>query len=930
MTRPPFPRALLLTAALLCTLGLQAGCSGQNEAKLMASARSLLADKKPAAARLQLKTVLQDNPDSGEARFLLGRLMRDAGEMAPAEAELRRALEARHPESLVLPVLADAMLAQGKSKLLLLQFGQTTLPAPAANAELKTHLAAAALSEGDSAAARAQLDQALRNQPGFEPALLLRARLAAIDGDPAAALAQVEQLLQRQPDSASAWALKGELLAQTGERSDPAGATAAWRKSLAIRPDNVAVHAALISSLLMQRDQTGAQAQWAQLKKLAPDHPQTLFFEAVLAGLRDDLRRARELAQLLLRHSPENLRVLMLAGQTELRLGAAAQAETYFAKAVAVAPKAAVPRRSLAQAQLRNGQADKALATLRPLLEASSADAQALTLAAQAQLVKGDAKAADALFARAARANPADTRVRTALALSQLSRGHDAAGFGELQTIAGADSGTVADLALINARLQRTDLPGALKAVDALAAKTPDDALPDQLRGRIALQRKDTPAARRHFEKALAKNADYMPALAGLAAMDIADHQPGAAAARFESLLQRHPGHAGAMIALAEINGRNGDMAESGQWLEMAIKAEPTDATPRKLLIDLQLASRQAKAAQATAQTAVDALPDNADLVDRLGRAQLQNRDDRGALVSFAKLAALLPQSPLPQLRLADAQMVAGNRDAVAGSVRRALAIAPNDPLVRQAEVQLAMMENKLPQALALARQMQARSPGQAMGFIIEGDVALRQKQWDAAATAYRQALTRTAPGDAVQRLHQALLLGGKAAEAERMAADRRRAHPEDLGFVLYLGDAATAANRPEQAEPLYREVLARAPKHAIAMNNLAYTLAVQKKPGAVAMAEQALKLAPDNPMMLDTLALSLAADQQLARAIEQQTKAVSLAPQAPEFRLQLAKLQLKSGDKASARAELITLSRLGARFARQPEVSELLKANGG
>ena len=55
----------------------------------------------------------------------------------------------------------------------------------------------------------------------------------------------------------------------------------------------------------------------------------------------------------------------------------------------------------------------------------------------------------------------------------------------------------------------------------------------------------------------------------------------------------------------------------------------------------------------------------------------------------------------------------------------------------------------------------------------------------------------------------------------------------------------------------------------------------------------------------------------------------VASAPDAAQFRLQLAKLHLQAGDKPSARTELATLAKLGSAFPRQAEVAELLKSAG-
>lgn len=901
------------------------------EASELAKARELIAKKDGEAARITLKALLQQHPGSAEGRLLLGQQLMESGDMAGAEAELRRALEAGQADNDVLPLLAGAMVAQGKGKLLALQFGKTELSKPEADARFRTHLAEAEAADGNLDAAEQALAQAEQRVPGFAPARLLAARLAAGRGDLDGALKQTEALIAAQADNAGAWSLKGDLLlAQAGATGDATAAIAAYRKSLELQPRNLGAHSAVVGALIARRDFAGATTQWQAMSKVAANHPQTLFYEALLSDQRGDLKRTREITQQLLRGAPDNPRVLLLAGSTELKLGANAQAEALLSKAVAAAPRAAPARRLLASAQLRNGQADKALATLQPLLEGKEADAEALTLAAQAQLTQGNGAAAEASFQKAAKLKPEDARLKTALAVSQIARGQDASGFAALESLAAQDKGNSADLALISGKLRRGDFAGALKAIDALAAKQPKDPLADQLRGRVALQQKDAATARKHFEAALAKSANFMPALSGLAMLDLADNKPDQARARFEAVAKADAKHVGSRLALAEISARTGaPRSDTQKWLDEAVKADPADATARNLLIDHLAAGGDTKAALAAAQAALAALPDHPELTDRLGRLQLASGDTQQAIASFGKLAKLLPASPLPQLRLADAQAAAKNPSGVAAAIRRAQEIAPDSLQVLQAQAMLALQEKRPADALAAARRVQALQPEAATGWLMEGDVEMRQQHWDAAAAALRKALAKPQPGDAAPRLHAALTAGKKTAEAEALAADWRKKNPQDLGFVMHLGDSAMATGQLAKAEGLYREVLAQRADHALALNNLAYALAAQKKPGGVALAERALKTAPDAPAMLDTLALAQAAENQLAKAVETQAKAVKLAPDAPQYRLQLARLQVQAGDKASARGELQTLAALGDKFPRQAEVAELLKSLG-
>ena len=175
-------------------------------------------------------------------------------------------------------------------------------------------------------------------------------------------------------------------------------------------------------------------------------------------------------------------------------------------------------------------------------------------------------------------------------------------------------------------------------------------------------------------------------------------------------------------------------------------------------------------------------------------------------------------------------------------------------------------------------------------------------------------------------QLQRVLREDGKTAEAERAAADWVKANPSDAGFLYYLGDIAIAAKDWPRAEVHYRAVAALQPRDGTALNNIAWLMATQRKPGAVAAAEQADGLLPERATVLDTLALALESENQLPRAVEVQRRAAALNAKDPMLRLRLAKLLVKQGDKPAARDELETLAKLGSRFAEQAEVAALLK----
>jgi cellulose synthase operon protein C len=918
-----------VAVALLVALGLTA-CGPSAETQL-AQVRILIERQDRAAALVAVKGLLQDKPDLGPARLLLGQLLLDRGEAAAAESELQRALELGQPEVQVLPLLARALLMRKQAARLVAEFGTASLPDTQAAAQLKTLVAEAEASLGHLDAARDGLAGVLRAAPGFEPAMLLQARVSAASGDAPAAWAQTEALLAQNPRNADGWVLRGDL--STRQHADPAAVAQAYRQALAARPDHAAAHAALVTLFLAQADLESARSQHAAMRKLLPRHPQTLLFDGQMAMLRGDLPQAREQFQLLLRSMPDHLALLQSAAMVELRLRAPGQAEALLAKALQLAPGNASVRRLAAQTYLSLGQPARALAMLEPLIGPEAApDADALTLSAQARLLAGDAAAAALLFSRAAKLKPDDPKIRTALALSRLQRGEGDAALAELQRAAADDTrGTGADLALITTLLQRKAFDRALAAIATLAGKLPDMPLPDQLRGQVLLQKRDLAGARAAFDQALRKDAGYYPAVAALAGLDLADKQPEAAKARFEALLASNPRHGPAYLALAELGMRTGAGRDAvAAQLEAGIRANPDDASLRLALASHHLATANPKAALVAAQAALAHLPDHFELLGKLGQAQLRSGAQQQALISFNRMVALQPESPAGHLGLAETQIATNDLGSARRSLKRALELEPALIEAQRLQVLVALRLKQPGEALAVARQVQKQRPAQAVGDLLEAEVQMAQQRWPQAVVALRQAVTKADPQQAPARLHHALLQAGQVAEADALVKSWTRAHPRDLLFLFYLGDEALARKDYAGAEARYRALLDLHPAHALALNNVAWLMMEQKKPGALPLAERAVKASPDRPALRDTLAQALALENQLPQALEMQKSALALRPDDPQLRLHLARLYVQANEKKLAKAELDRLAALGDRFPRQDEVAALLKGLGG
>jgi cellulose synthase operon protein C len=889
------------------------------------SAKEYLAKNDGRAAVIQLKSSLQKDPNSAEARYLLGKALLDSGDAPGAGIELGKALDLGYPPSSVVPPLARALIVQGQAKKVIDDYAQTTLPDAQAQADLKTSVATAYGMQGEAEKAASAVSMALDASPDYAPALRFQARLRADAKEFDAAFALLDRVLAQNPNDHEALHLQGELMAYA--RKDAAAAVDSFRKALAAKSNYVPSSNRLIVLLLSRGETAAAKEQLEVMRKQMPNQPQTVYLEALVAVAERDFKVAREKAQSLVQIAPNNLNVLQLAGSIELQLNSLLTAESHLNKVLAAAPGQVVTRRQLAQIAIRQGQPDKALTLLQPILDKPTSEAADYGLAAEAHLMAGDAKKAEEYFARTAKLDPKDVKSRTALALSRMQSGDAAVALEDLQAIAAEDSGAFADLALVAAHIRRKEFDAALTALDALEKKQPDRPLASVLRARVHLLRNDAPAARASFGRAQQIDPKNFPAAAGLAAMDLTDNKPGDARKRFEDLLTLEPKNTQALVALASLRARAGASKEEiATLLGNAVTANPTEAGPRLLLVNHHLANKDYKLAQSAAQNAVAALPNDAELLDALGRAQALSGDTEQAATSFNKLATMQPASPVPHLRLAEMHANAKNLDAASQSLRKALEIKPDLLQAQRALIQVEVASNRHQAAITVARTVQAQRPSEPIGYLMQADVEVSRKDWAAAETALRTGL-KAAP-DATElaaRLHTVLLAADKKADADRFAADWPKTHPKDIRFVMYLGDRALGQRDLAEAESRYRAVLKMQPDNPLALNNVAWLMASQKRPGALPMAQRAAELLPNSPAVLDTLALALAEDNQMPKALETMRKAVALQPENHGLRLNLAQMHLRAGDRAAAKTELDELAKLGDKFAGQAKVTELL-----
>jgi putative PEP-CTERM system TPR-repeat lipoprotein len=899
-------------------------CTADSPDSLIESGKTAMAKRDFQAAVIQFKSALQKQPQSGEVHYLLGRALTELGDGGGAVLELGKASDESYDPNRVVPALAQAMLLTGDYQKLTNLYGEQKLQDSLATAALKSSLATAWGALGDLAKTESSIRAALEAVPDFAPAKLLQARVTAGKGDLAQASSQVDQILAKDPSLYEAWLLKGEILQVN---KDVRGAEAAFRKSLELRPNYLPAHMALISRLLFAGDLSGAKAQVSKLNSVAPGNAAAVYAQAQLAYAEGDMVKAREFAQLVLRAAPESVNALLLTGAIEARGGSAVVAETLFSRALQLKPEFYEARLNLAQVYLRLGQAAKAIETLKPLLGSSADLAMAHALTAEANLRLGNAAAAEADFKQAAAMDPANERFATAAALVHLAGANPTDGMSQLQALANRSKDLFADFALVSAHLRRGENDAALAAVDRMRDKKPDDASIYEVRGRVLLARHDPQGARAAFEQALKLDPKLYAATANLAALDAREGRPEVARGRFEASIQSDPTNYYARMALAALQKRSGASVEDVvATLDAAVKASPNAAEPRRMLIDLMLRERRYKEALALSREATSVLPNDTALLDAAGLAESRSGNVEQATSTFRRLASLLPKSATPWLRLADLYKSTGRREAAETALKQALELEPQNAAAQQQLLDLFLSRQGGREAIEFGQARQRGHPAEASGYLFEGAARVRLKDADSAIAALQKGIKAVRDGGGMARaLYLVLLNAGRVPDAATFADRWMKDHPQDFAFEYQVAVSEIERGRFAQAEQRLRRIVEALPDNVLALNNLAWALVQQRRPGAVAFAQRAAEGMPENPSIQDTLAAALAAEKQYPKAIEAMRRGIQLAPSNYGLRLNLARIAIQAGEKDLARKELETLKSLGTIFAEQSEVSRLL-----
>lgn len=351
---------------------------------------------------------------------------------------------------------------------------------------------------------------------------------------------------------------------------------------------------------------------------------------------------------------------------------------------------------------------------------------------------------------------------------------------------------------------------------------------------------------------------------------------------------------------LAALQANRGD--EAKRWLDAALKLRPQHGLTLVALAELASARREPDQALRLLQRAEKAEPANALVLNAFARWHANRNEHAAAIGYFQRAIKADPRLLAPHIDLAEVHARQGDQAQALARLREAEKLDPRSARVQQ----LIGLTLQRQGDTAAAKRALARAAELDPGDL--GTLLLQAQQAESAAEA-QPLLDKVLKADA--KNIDALVLraewqarGGDNDAARQTLRQATQAAPQNAEPWLRLATLAHQAKQTAEARSAYQEALQRAPEHPLVLNNFAVLL-VESGGDAVAaegMARRALQQMPAQAQLHNTLAMALAARKDFKAALQSSQTAVKLDPKDRSLQLQLAEIQLASGDREAAK----------------------------
>ena len=364
----------------------------------------------------------------------------------------------------------------------------------------------------------------------------------------------------------------------------------------------------------------------------------------------------------------------------------------------------------------------------------------------------------------------------------------------------------------------------------------------------------------------------------------------------FQEAIKLEPRYIPARLALGEIQLSKGENAPAVQTSEDVLKGDPTNLPARLMRANGLMRMGETTKAREEINTALKMYPKSNDVLFQLGQLEFLEKNYKQAEASFQTLMQSNDPRGLP------------------GVMESKVAQSQWDQAIQIAQGQIKQAPDRTDYRLALAK------------------IYFRAGKFADSAAQYQTLIDKNPKvSELYVRLGEAKDNGHDVNGAIDSFKKAKEMDPNNYLPVLELALLYNRAGRDEEARKTYEDVIKLQPDNVEALNNLAYLKADSgvDLDQALAYAQRAQQKRPNDPNVIDTLALIYIRKNLTDDSVRMLRDLVSKRPENPIFHLHLALALYQKGERPEAKKELETALRNKPSEREQGKIKELLAKVG-
>ncbi len=666
----------------------------------------------------------------------------------------------------------------------------------------------------------------------------------------------------------------------------------------------------------------------------APDNADALAFMGTLKLQQGDIPAARMNAEKALANEPENPGAVVLMSTLLVKEDKADEAISLLSEAISRYPKDARLKTVLASVYASQGENEQAITLVEELIRTRPESLASRLNLASLYVSMNQLDEAEGVMRKAITDLPDNAQVELLL-IKFLSdyRGIDTARM-ELEKMVSAQADKY-PLHFALAKMYESDgeREKAIELYRNIIEK--EDLKPVAMKARIQIAElhariREMDKARALLNEILNEYPDDLQSLTLRGRIALAENKAVAAIEDFGRVLQIEPASISVHRLLARAQAVNNEVDKALQTLEKAIDLSPKNIPVREEYMRLLAAKKDIDGVIDQLDEILKIDPNNLGAMQTLFRVQTSQKDWASAEKIVEKIKASHPDKALGYYFAGLLRQVQNQVEASVDEFKKALELAPNtsEPLTELVKSYLSLKKPEL--ALEQLNKSISENEKNFVAHNLKGEVQLFSSQFKAALESFNNAINIKEDWALPYRNKANLYLLDKQEElAELTYKEGIEKTGSAILLVTELGQLYQNQGKLDQAIELYENVLIQDESNAIATNNLAMLLIDHRGDEAslkrAAVLIEQLK-GKNNPAFLDTIGWFYYKRDNVEAALENLKKAVALLPELVELRYHLGMAYLKSGDKLSAKTELLNATESGKTFSGYDEAKAALE----